>query len=225
MASAENGEGWHVAGYKTFGVPLMEVSHMERLTAEQQEAGAQTLGEAFHDDPLMRLLVPDDASKRRAVAPWFFSKAIAYGMRWGQVWCNNDASAVAVWFPPAEAELKPANMLRVGMGALPLKVGARGALRFLRALSATGPFHKAVGGPHWYLLAIGTRASRQGQGLGSALMDEGISQADGANQPCYLETATQKNVAFYTKRGFRTIGKAEVEGFTLFGMVRHPKNH
>jgi len=34
-----------------------------------------------------------------------------------------------------------------------------------------------------------TRTTRQGQGLGSALVEMGTSRADAAGVPCYLETA------------------------------------
>ena len=60
-------------------------------------------------------------------------------------------------------------------------------IRIVRALSATEPFHKAVDGPHWYLVAVGTRPERQGQGLGSALLEVGTSQADAVGLPCYQE--------------------------------------
>jgi len=92
----------------------------------------------------------------------------------------------------------------------------------MRALSPTEPFHKAGGGPHWYLLSVGTRPERQGQGLGKSLLEQGTAQADAAGLPCYLETATEENVAFYSKRGFEVTGQAEVQGFTVSGMVRPP---
>jgi len=83
-------------------------------------------------------------------------------------------------------------------------------------------FHKAVKGPHWYLMAVGTSPSRQGTGLGSSLLQLGTSKADAAGIPCYLETATESNVAFYSKRGFEVTGEANLFGFTLRGMVRPP---
>jgi len=113
-------------------------------------------------------------------------------------------------------------MLRVGMGALPFRAGINGFVRFMRALSAVEKFHKAVKGPHWYLMAIGTSPSRQGTGLGSALLELGTSKADAAGIPCYLETATESNVAFYSKRGFEVTGEANLLAFTLRGMVRPP---
>jgi ribosomal protein S18 acetylase RimI-like enzyme len=195
---------------------------MEVVRSDQVEAAANTLAEAFWDDPLMQIVAPNE-KKRAIVAPWFFAKSIAYGLRWGEVSSNDDVSAVAVWFPPGNTEITLGRMLRVGMGALPLRAGISGFVRFMRALSAVEKFHKAVEGPHWYLLAIGTKPDRQGTGLGSALVELGTSQADAAGIPCYLETATESNIAFYSKRGFEVTGEASLFSFTLSGMVRPPR--
>jgi len=194
---------------------------MKPIEPRQIDAAALTLAEAFRDDPLLKILHPDER-KRTAVAPWFFRSAINYAMPYGQVWGNEDTSAVAVWLPPDGTDMSFVAMMRAGMVALPFKVGARGSLRFMRALSATEPFHKAVGGPHWYLLAVGTRPERQGQGLGKSLLERGSAPADAAGLPCYLETATEENVAFYSKRGFEVTGQTAFQGFTLSGMVRPP---
>jgi GNAT superfamily N-acetyltransferase len=197
---------------------------MQLLRPDQVAAASETLAEAFWDDPLMHIVAPDE--KRRAgVGPWFFEKALQYGMSNGEAWCNEDASAVAIWFPPGKTDMSPLGMLRVGMGALPLRAGARGAWRFMKAMAATEKLHKAVAGPHWYLLALGTRRHLQGQGLGSALLEIGAAKADAAGLPCYLETGTDENVAFYTKRGFDVTGDAEVYGFKVRGMVRRPRQH
>src|SRR5207249_8428537 len=71
---------------------------MELVRSDQVEAAANTLAEAFWDDPLMQIVAPNE-KKRTIVAPWFFAKSIAYGLRWGEVSSNDDASAVAIWFP------------------------------------------------------------------------------------------------------------------------------
>jgi ribosomal protein S18 acetylase RimI-like enzyme len=195
---------------------------MERVRPDQIEVAARTVSDAFWDDPLMHIVAPDE-QKRATVGPWFFAKTISYGMRWGEASCNEDASAVAVWFPPGQTELAPLRMLRVGFGALPFKAGLNGTKRFLNAMPLTEKLHKAVTGPHWYLLTIGTSPARQGQGLGSALVELGTRQADAANVPCYLETGTKSNVAFYTKRGFEIVGQVQAYGFTVWGMVRQPR--
>ena len=98
---------------------------MEVVRSDQVEAAANTLAEAFWDDPLMQIVAPNE-KKRAIVAPWFFAKSIAYGLRWGEVSSNDDVSAVAVWFPPGNTEITLGRMLRVGMGALPLRAGSAG---------------------------------------------------------------------------------------------------
>ena len=41
--------------------------------------------------------------------------------------------------------------------------------------------------------------------------------------PCYLETGTQSNIDFYTKRGFEIVGQTEFLDHTLTGMVGQPR--
>jgi hypothetical protein len=51
----------------------------------------------------------------------------------------------------------------------------------------------------------------------------GTTRADAAGVPCYLETGTDSNIAFYQKRGFEVIGQAELYEHKLTGMVRRPR--
>ncbi len=195
---------------------------MDPIRTEQATAAAHTLADAFRDDPLLLILAPDEEARRR-VAPWLMGRLVAYGLRWGHVYGNEDASAVAVWLPPGQTTVSAPRMLRVGMGAMPFKAGLGATKRFVAAMSATEGLHEAVEGPHWYLVAVGTRPARQGQGLGGALLEVGTAQADAAGLPCYLETGTDANVAFYSRRGFEVISEAVVEGFSIRGMVRPPR--
>lgn len=196
-------------------------AQIDLLPRELTRAASHTLADAFQEDPLLRIVAPDRA-KRERIAPWFMGLPVEYGARWGRVYGNADASAVAVWLPPGASTVSPVRMLRVGMAAAPVRIGLSATRRFFAALGATEEFHKEVEGPHWYLVAVGTRPALQGRGFGSALVEAGTAQADAAGVPCYLETATDQNIAFYSRRGFEVIGQAEVEGFTLTGMVRPP---
>lgn len=191
---------------------------MDLIRPDQRDAAALTLSEAFHDDPLMQLLAPDELRRQR-VGRWFFGVTVDYGIRWGRVWVNDDATAVAVWLTPDSA-WSAARSLRVGMGMFPLRVGLRAMVRVMRAAPALERLHNVVSGPHWYLMTIGTRPARQGEGLGSALIAAGTSQADSAHVPCYLETATPRNVEFFAKHGFEVTGREHVNGHVIVGMVR-----
>lgn len=195
---------------------------MQRLRAEQTALAAKSLTAAFWNDPLLEIVVAPDESKRAALGQWFFEMGVRYSLRWGEPYCNEDASAVAVWLPPGQTQIGMGRMFRLGMWAMPFKVGLGGMSRFSKATGVGEKFHHSVEGPHWYLMALGTTPGAQGKGLGSALVDIGAAKADAAGIPCYLETGTESNVAFYTKRGFEVIGKEDVLGFTVWGMVRKP---
>jgi ribosomal protein S18 acetylase RimI-like enzyme len=192
------------------------------MRPDQQRAAALTLAEAFASDPLLDILAPDPA-RRVKLGPSMMNVLLAYGMRYGQVWTNDDASAVAIWLHPESGPMKMRRMLRAGMWRAPFMLGLDGMGRLSKAMSATEAFHKQVEGPHWYLMTVGTRTARQGQGLGSALVEMGTSRADAARVPCYLETGTDSNVAFYQKRGFEVVGQAGLYGHTLTGMIRRPR--
>lgn len=191
------------------------------LDAGQVDAASATLGEAFFDDPLLQLAAPDERVRRRQGA-WFMGTIVKYGLRWGEVWANEDASAVAVWVPPGHGEMGPGRMLQVGMAMLPFRLGLSPTLRFLKSLSVTERFHESVGGPHWYLAAVGVRDAAQGRGLGSTLVEIGTSRADAAGLSCYLETGTDANIGYYRKRGFEIVAQEDFDGHTITGMVRQP---
>jgi ribosomal protein S18 acetylase RimI-like enzyme len=72
-------------------------------------------------------------------------------------------------------------------------------------------------------MTVGTRTARHGQGLGSKFVELGTSRADDAGVPCYLETTTDSNIAFYRKRGFEIVGQGDCFGHTLTGMIRRPR--
>ena len=195
---------------------------MEPLRPDQQRAAALTLAEAFSADPLLEILAPDPA-RRVKLGPSMMAVLLAYGLRYGHVWADDDASAVAIWLHPESGPMTMRRMLRAGMWRAPSMLGLDGMGRMSKAISATEGFHKQVEGPHWYLMTVGTRTARQGQGLGSTLVEMGTSRADAAGVPCYLETGTDSNIAFYQRRGFEIIGQADLYGHKLTGMIRRPR--
>jgi ribosomal protein S18 acetylase RimI-like enzyme len=195
---------------------------VEQLRLDQRRAAALTLAEAFSADPLLQILAPDP-SRRVKLGPAMMDMLLAYGLRYGRVWATADAAAVAIWLHPESGPMTIPRLLRAGLWRVPSMLGLAGMGRMSKAMSATEGFHKQVHGPHWYLMTVGTRTARQGQGLGSQLVEMGTSRADDARVPCYLETGTDSNIAFYQKRGFEVIGQADCYGHTLTGMVRPPR--
>jgi predicted N-acetyltransferase YhbS len=74
--------------------------------------------------------------------------------------------------------------------------------------------------PHWHLGPVGVEPTLQGQGIGTALMEEYCARLDNLAAVGYLETDKAQNVAFYEKFGFRTIAEAPVLGTPNWFMRR-----
>jgi GNAT superfamily N-acetyltransferase len=54
--------------------------------------------------------------------------------------------------------------------------------------------------PHWYLAFVGCDPTCQGQGLGSALIKEGLRRCDADGLPAYLESSSPRNIPLRTPR-------------------------
>jgi ribosomal protein S18 acetylase RimI-like enzyme len=66
--------------------------------------------------------------------------------------------------------------------------------------------------PLWYLDTLAVDPARQGEGLGKTLVQFGLAQASQAGLPAFLETATERYVAFYETLGFRVVDEGNVPG-------------
>jgi len=78
--------------------------------------------------------------------------------------------------------------------------------------------------PHWYLWVLGVAPDSQGKGIGSRLIQPVLDCSDKEQISCYLETETERNVAFYEKRGFEVVSEGEVPGYDLklWSLLREP---
>jgi predicted GNAT family acetyltransferase len=75
--------------------------------------------------------------------------------------------------------------------------------------------------PCGYLLVIAADASRQGRGLGSALMKHALERCDREGAQAYLETANSANISLYERHGFEVVGRIDVGSApTIRPMIR-----
>ena len=82
---------------------------------------------------------------------------------------------------------------------------------------AHGGRHRPVA--HFYLAVLGVEPERQGEGIGSALMQPVLDLASGASLPAYLETATGRNVLLYERAGFVVVEELIIPGTDIHGWL------
>lgn len=114
-------------------------------------------------------------------------------------WVADDGAAAALWLAPGGEADTDAIIALVGEAVAEARQVVLGELGALMR-----QFHPQE--PHWYLSMIGVDPSRQGQGLGSALLKAGLRRCDAEGLPAYLESSSPKNVPLYERHGFEVIG-------------------
>ncbi len=195
-----------------------------RLGPAQVSAAAATLVQAFHDDPLYVALFPAEQAHNLPLAPLWHA-LMKYHLLFGEVYTTPHINGTAAWLPPGKTSYTVWRMLRSGlvwaMMQFPV-VARRYAIKVMTELEEVHT--RLMPQPHWYLSVLGVAPACQGQGLGSALLKPVLEKADATNMPCYLEAVTEKNVAFYQKRGFEVVCKTERKDVAVmtWGMMWKP---
>jgi GNAT superfamily N-acetyltransferase len=74
------------------------------------------------------------------------------------------------------------------------------------------------------LYSLGVTPTRQGHGIGSALLQPLLARADTEALPCYLETGVARHVGFYERQGFQVVAEGGLPrgGPCLWAMLRTP---
>ena len=138
-----------------------------------------------------------------------------------------ELDAVALWLPPGRT-MGAGAVIRSGFAIVRSAVAMprRDRRRMMRVMRRLDGRHRELAPePHWYLMALGTDPDRHGQGLGSALVRDGLRLADRDGTVTYLETETESNVRFYRHLGFEVVEELTLEhlGVPIWLMLRPPE--
>jgi len=179
-------------------------------------AGA-VLSRAFLDDPLWVAVMRDPQMRRVRLAEMFTALARTTVAARGVAETTPGLVAVAFWLQPGK-DIGWWAMVKSGM-AMPrfaMTLPARDRRRMMAVLRQGDQRRRELmPRPHWYLEAIGVEPEHQGAGFGSALVGAGLRRADLDNSPVYLETETERNVAFYENLGFGVVEQTVATGLDL----------
>ena len=181
--------------------------------AADRDALIDTLRLSFATDPCIRAIWPKASEY---LAGW---AGLAMGMggpalQHGTAYVTEDGGGAALWLPPGVDSDAEAMFAVLATQVDPSMHPTLGAVR-----EQMDKYHPHD--PHWYLAVVGADPSRQGQGLGSALIKEGLRRCDADGTIAYLESSNPKNVPLYERHGFEVIGVVQPDDYPpLYPMLR-----
>jgi len=183
------------------------------LAEGQVEEAGEMLGRAFHDNPMSLYIFPDDGERTRHLG-WMLGTSARYGHLYGEVYTTTDrVDGAAVWLTPESPPIDRETAGRAGMAEMPQRMGQEPFQRLMTMKSHMDELRRRdAPEPHWYLWVLGVDPPRQGQGVGSALLQPVLARADGEGLPCYLETDKPVNVSFYRRHGFAVLVEDDLPG-------------
>jgi ribosomal protein S18 acetylase RimI-like enzyme len=174
---------------------------------------SQCLARAFYDDPVSLFLFPDDNTRMDDLEKMYLFVLYQFSSH-GVVYVEDSVHGAAVWQAPSppESSFDEETLSMLPETALP-------RLGLLGSVMAEAHIQE----PHWYLVAIGTEPSHQGQGIGTAILGPILHRCDQSQLPAYLESSKESNIPFYERLGFRVTGELQVpDGPKLWSMLREP---
>ncbi|MET7460259.1 GNAT family N-acetyltransferase [Nonomuraea sp. NPDC005501] len=154
---------------------------------------AELIATAFAPLDAVAYLVPESAGRHEIMTADFLI-LVEHAARHGRIDVIDDAPAVAVWFPRTGPVPEPPGYER-------------------RLAEATGPWLPRFrlldslfdkhhpDEPHHHLAFLAVHPSRQGQGLGTALLRHHHAELGGL--PAYLEASSPRSRALYLRHGYR----------------------
>lgn len=199
--------------------PDVSLHHLvRRSTYTDLTPMATVLAAAFHDDPVVSWLVPDEGRRRADLAALMLVFA-ARVQPHGENCVNETATGAALWLPPratftAEDDARFETALVAAAGQDVERAGQLTAV--MEEAHPTDPHH--------YLMLLGVVPDQQGTGIGSALLRAVLDIADAAGEPAYLEATSPLNRALYERHGFEVTRELRCADCPpLWAMWRDPR--
>lgn len=180
------------------------------ITAYETEAAVGVLARGMRDNPGHVAAFGPDPEPRQLCLTLMFRGLLRVATDREVLGAYDGATlvGVAVNAPPGRCRLRTGQQARAA--AIMIKVGPRRLLRALAWQSAWGRNHPDW--PHHHFGPIAVDRGRQGQGIGSLIMNEFAARWDRTAESAYLETDKPENVEFYRRHGFTVITEAPVLG-------------
>lgn len=165
---------------------------------------------AFSNDPVWGPYAFPDTHARPQQPARIWRAYLEMTLRFPWTLVAEGCEAAAVWIPPGEPELEPAQEAAFAE-VLADELGPRQAAVVLDAFAALDDAHPQAE-PHHYLSLLGTHSEHRGRGIGMALLGECLAVVDAERSPAYLESTNPANDHRYMRHGFEPCGRIELAG-------------
>jgi ribosomal protein S18 acetylase RimI-like enzyme len=185
---------------------------------------AEALARAMEQDPGICWMFPRSQTRER-VLPQVFAAMIAHlYLPANEVYTTDDRAAAALWLPPGHDA--PAISQVISLAARMAPLFPRVGRALWRAPGLAGLLNaRRPREPHYYLALLGVAPSRQGHGIGSAMLLSQLTRCDAEGCPAYLESSNRRNLDLYTRHRFEVTKELRLtrNGPTTWLMWREPK--
>lgn len=202
------------------------------LEIRRLEPGAEAgvgalLARAFAEDPIFVWIEPARPA-RAAFLERFMAALTRRSLLYAEVWATApELAGVSLWKGPDLRDLSAAQLAATGLDGIAGWLAPRAFARFEAVFDPVEAALEAdVPGPRWYLGVLGVAPERQGQGLGTRLMQPVLERADREGLPVTLETGQPRNLPIYRRHGFevlRELPPPEPGGPPVWTMRRLPR--
>ena len=161
-------------------------------------------------DPFYQAITVDCRlpEQRLRVLESYFEYSLAEAQRTGHcVLADNPTLGATAWLLPRTVEVE-AYESEAKQSFLQALLGPKGYQNYQGILGFMSPIaERHVEKNAWYLSIVGVHPSAQSKGLGKQLLLPTLRLAAEQQAPCYLETFTTRNLAFYARLGFLPIAE------------------
>lgn len=198
---------------------------MRVATSADGPAVRTLFARAYVDDPLLRWIFPDDATRLEATAAWlgvyverYLRTGGAASERARVTEAGGGLTGAALWRWPDDAF--PGGELPTTVGLLTALVGPAHAAAVGAAMAAESGARPT--GPHAILHFLAVDAAHRGWGNARRLVDDGVARAQADGLPVLLETTNPVNVPIYERLGFAVHAEVTLgdDGPRLWVMTR-----
>lgn len=196
-----------------------------KLNPQQMQKAADVVTAAFFDYPMFTFYFPDPQRRTRSMS-WYLKNVLNTALRYGEVYTTPDISGVIFTLPPGHTRISQWEYIRCGFMLSPFVLGVRNFIRSQECEEFVGNIHMELmkDRPHYYLWGLTVDPRQKKSGIGTALLQPVLAQADAEKMPFYLETHDEKNVQYYQRHGFRLLQASSIPKYNLpiWCMVREP---